>query len=68
MTWAEWCDSTYNTGGFGIYGPHNTNISASENPDYYIFLNSTYMTFDDAIVEGAAYTTQYMSYGVGGSN
>lgn len=65
MTWAEWCESEYNTGGFGQYGPH-LYISTSAKPDYYIYFNGTYMKFEDTLIKNIAYITQYLSYSGGG--
>lgn len=68
MTWGEWCNSEYNTSGFGQYGPLQEHVSTSERADYYICLNSTYMLFSNTIVEGTEYVTDYLPYGGRGSN
>lgn len=59
MTWAEWCESEYNTGGWSIAGSASSNYVFNAYSDQYISGSSATAT----IIDGATYTVASNSSG-----
>ena len=66
MTWGEWIESDYNTGGFAIGHSWTSNIESSAQAHYHVFINEHAVELTDEILE-YAYTTQYYPYSTGGT-
>jgi hypothetical protein len=66
MTWAEWVDSSYNTGGFNLDGAWS-NYVQSATKDYYIVLDDTNVA-NTATISTIAYTTRYIQHNGGPNN
>ena len=70
MTWGEWCDSEYNTGGYAAHpnigvGTEDSKVPAKN--QYCITYNSSLVSFGDLIIANASYGLRYET-GAGGAD
>lgn len=63
MTWAQWCDSDYNTG--DVFKGYRGYIVKSSNVGYHISLNGTDPVLDDDYIQALQYTIVYIGGGSG---